>query len=134
LKELVNLIALGRAASNVFDDEYTLGEGQDVKVLKGIKRPCQFGHLSLYEHYNSLQVRPLFAIQSIIVFNRISLCKQVGERLKNPTYPIFIVCSESHYTVLFAKQHLISPQSSFDMFYYDGLANQDNEIKLTISK
>ncbi len=69
--------------------------------------------------------------------------------MKSPKYPIFVVCSESHYTVLFcvdAKQYPKSrpssagptmtlspgPAARFDLFFYDGLANQDEEIRLTV--
>ena len=63
--------------------------------------------------------------------------------MKNPKLPIFIICSESHYTVLFCtdakdlppkSSELINPKGyKFDMFYYDQLANQSEEIRLTIT-
>ncbi|KAJ1560053.1 hypothetical protein HK405_008394, partial [Cladochytrium tenue] len=127
LQELVNLLLLGRAVSNVHDGDIVLGddgEGQDRKILKGIKEPCQFGYLTLFEHYGSIKV---------------------GSRLKNPQLPIYVVCSESHFSILFALQP--SPGSAqplsrssasspslhpFDLFYYDGLAGQDAEIRLTL--
>ncbi|KAI9203039.1 uncharacterized protein BJ171DRAFT_158465 [Polychytrium aggregatum] len=120
-QEMVNLILLGQATSNVFDGDYNLDE---YKILKGIKRPCQFGFLTLFEHYGSIKV---------------------GEYLKHPIYPIFVVSSESHFTVLFSTDRGLliktSPSSTggppalkvFDLTYYDGLANQDQEIVLTVS-
>ncbi|KAJ3126815.1 hypothetical protein HK098_007109 [Nowakowskiella sp. JEL0407] len=94
-QELVNLIVLGKAISNVFDGDVRLGDNSNFKVLKG-----------------------------------------VGEYYKNPEYPIFIVCSESHFTVLFSATTPIpelSPTRNIDLIYYDGLANQDSEMKLTLS-
>ncbi|KAI9326595.1 hypothetical protein DFJ73DRAFT_783310 [Zopfochytrium polystomum] len=129
-QELVNLLMLGQATSNVHDGDICLGgDGPDKKILKGIKRASQFGYLSLFEHYGSIKV---------------------GEYLKNPTLPIFIVCSESHFSVLFSVDRtavaVTAPSSStvvaasqhhhrpapFSLVYYDGLAGQTGEIVLTI--
>ncbi|KAI8613550.1 hypothetical protein BC830DRAFT_1131677 [Chytriomyces sp. MP71] len=125
-QEMVNLILIGQAVSNVHDGDFKLGEGIDVKILKGIKKTSQFGYLSLFEHYGSLKV---------------------GEYMKTPQLPIFVVCSESHYTVLFSLERglLTRPIATiktsftstnnldkFTLYYYDGLANQDNEIALDI--
>lgn len=68
-QEMVNLISFGQAVSNIFDGDIVLGDGENHKVLKGIKKPCQFGHLTLFEHYGSLKV---------------------GDYLKHPTLPIYI--------------------------------------------
>ncbi|KAJ3070480.1 hypothetical protein HDU98_006523 [Podochytrium sp. JEL0797] len=118
-QEMVNLILMGQAVSNVHDGDFQLGEGADVKVLKGIKKQCQFGYLSLFEHYGSLKV---------------------GDYYKTPVLPIFVVCSESHFTclfsldkeILFKTGHATRLQDKLELFYYDGLANQDNEISLDI--
>ncbi|KAJ3254612.1 hypothetical protein HDU77_003992 [Chytriomyces hyalinus] len=131
-QEMVNLILVGQAISNVHDGDYRLGEGADVKVLKGIKRTSQFGYLSLFEHYGSMKV---------------------GEYMKTPHLPIFVICSESHFTVLFSvERDLLSkvdnavPVKSrskattpptyepFLLYYYDGLANQDCEISLEVER
>ncbi|XP_017262508.1 probable ubiquitin carboxyl-terminal hydrolase MINDY-4 [Kryptolebias marmoratus] len=116
-QELVNLLLCGRAASNVFDNDMELDSGNgNITLLKGIKDPCEVGLLSLYEHYN--------------------ICK-VGANLKSPSFPIWVVCSESHFSVLFGLQReLLTSQEKgleFDLYYYDGLANQQEEIRLTIS-
>lgn len=115
-QELVNLLLCGRAVSNVFDDEMKLDSGNgNFTLLKGIKARCNIGLLSLFEHYN--------------------ICK-VGSHLKSPTFPIWVVCSESHFSVLFcpsedlATDHCI--EEEFDLYYYDGLANQQEPIRLTI--
>ncbi|KAL2307137.1 hypothetical protein Nmel_000085, partial [Mimus melanotis] len=56
--------------------------------------------------------------------------------MKTPKYPIWLVCSESHFSVLFClEKDLLSDWKTgrrFDLYYYDGLANQDEEIRLTV--
>ncbi|KAJ3132139.1 hypothetical protein HK101_004636 [Irineochytrium annulatum] len=125
-QELVNLLLLGQALSNTHDGDIRLGgepgnpPTTDFKLLKGPKRQSQFGLLSLFEHYGSIRV---------------------GEYLKSPKQPIFVVCSESHFTVLFSTEgELVTwPAGAaralwrpFDLFYYDGLAGQDGEIRLRV--
>ncbi|XP_040208165.1 probable ubiquitin carboxyl-terminal hydrolase MINDY-4 isoform X2 [Rana temporaria] len=115
-QELVNLILGGRAVSNVFNDIMELDSGNgNTTVLKGVSSRSDIGFLSLFEHY--------------------SVC-QVGSYLKTPKYPIWVVCSESHFSVLFClKKDLVSDwraERKFDLYYYDGLANQQEEIRLTI--
>lgn len=62
---------------------------------------------------------------------------KVGAHLKTPSYPIWVVCSESHFSVLFGLQReLLTSKDQhleFDLYYYDGLANQQEEIRLTVS-
>ncbi|XP_026015264.1 probable ubiquitin carboxyl-terminal hydrolase MINDY-4 isoform X1 [Astatotilapia calliptera] len=116
-QELVNLLLCGRAVSNVFDDDVELDSGNgNMTLLKGIKGHCDVGLLSLFEHYN--------------------ICK-VGAYLKTPRYPIWVVCSESHFSVLFGLQReLLTNEgggTEFDLYYFDGLANQQEEIRLTVS-
>uniref|UniRef100_A0A3B4AEX9 Ubiquitin carboxyl-terminal hydrolase MINDY n=1 Tax=Periophthalmus magnuspinnatus TaxID=409849 RepID=A0A3B4AEX9_9GOBI len=113
-QELVNLLLCGQAVSNVFDNDMELDSGNgNITLLKGIKDLCEIGFLSLFEHYN--------------------ICK-VGSHLKTPRFPIWVVCSESHFSVLFGLQRelLISHQKGqeFDLYYYDGLSNQQEEIRL----
>lgn len=56
--------------------------------------------------------------------------------MKTPHFPIWVVCSESHFSVLFGLQRelLTNPDRDleFDLYYYDGLANQQEEIRLTV--
>ncbi|XP_026201038.1 probable ubiquitin carboxyl-terminal hydrolase MINDY-4 [Anabas testudineus] len=116
-QELVNMLLCGRAVSNVFDNDMELDSGNaNMTLLKGIKGHCEIGLLSLFEHYN--------------------ICK-VGDYLKTPRWPIWVVCSESHFSVLFGLQReLLTSQDKdleFDLYYYDGLANQQEEIRLTVS-
>ncbi|XP_073689220.1 probable ubiquitin carboxyl-terminal hydrolase MINDY-4 [Garra rufa] len=115
-QELVNLLLCGRAVSNVFDDEMKLDSGNgNFTLLKGIKTRCNIGLLSLFEHYN--------------------ICK-VGSHLKTPKFPIWVVCSESHFSVLFCPSEDLatdySREEEFDLYYYDGLANQQEPIRLTV--
>ncbi|KAJ3393533.1 hypothetical protein HDU84_001663 [Entophlyctis sp. JEL0112] len=126
-QEMVNLILIGKAISNVHDGDFRLGEGTEVKILKGIKKRSQFGFLSLFEHYGSMKV---------------------GDYFKKPWLPIFVVCSESHFTILFAVNketpwdNLTEADNNvykkkqpvkFELVYYDGLANQEDEITLEIT-
>ncbi|KAG9348121.1 hypothetical protein JZ751_004151 [Albula glossodonta] len=115
-QELVNLLLCGYAVSNVFDDEIELDSGNgNITLLKGIKQQSDIGFLSLFEHYN--------------------ICK-VGSYLKTPKFPVWVVSSESHFSVLFCTcKELLSDrtlQHQFDLYYYDGLANQQEEVRLSI--
>jgi len=59
----------------------------------------------------------------------------VGQNLKTPKLPIWIVCSESHYSVLFSvdSNHVSSnPSGKVDLVYYDELARQEHDIILTV--
>ena len=77
-QEMVHLLLFGEATSNTFDGDKVL-EGADF-TLKGVQRQSDIGLLSLFEHYDSIVV---------------------GNYLKTPVYPIWLVCAESHFTVLF---------------------------------
>ncbi|NXY70198.1 MINY4 hydrolase, partial [Glareola pratincola] len=115
-QELVNLLLTGKAVSNVFNNVIELDSGNgNITILKGITSRSDIGLLSLFEHYD--------------------VC-QVGCYLKTPKYPIWLVCSESHFSVLFCleKDSLgdWKTERRFDLYYYDGLANQEQEIRLTV--
>ncbi|XP_030405831.1 probable ubiquitin carboxyl-terminal hydrolase MINDY-4 [Gopherus evgoodei] len=115
-QELVNLLLTGKAVSNVFNDVIELDSGNgNITILKGIINRSDIGLLSLFEHYD--------------------VC-QVGCYLKTPRYPIWVVCSESHFSVLFClRKDLLGDwktERRFDLYYYDGLANQEEEIRLTV--
>lgn len=60
----------------------------------------------------------------------------MGCFLKTPRFPIWVVCSESHFSVLFSLQAELlrdwRAERLFDLFYYDGLANQQEQIRLTV--
>ncbi|XP_020757327.2 probable ubiquitin carboxyl-terminal hydrolase MINDY-4 isoform X4 [Odocoileus virginianus] len=115
-QELVNLLLTGKAVSNVFNDVVELDSGNgNITLLKGISSRSDIGFLSLFEHYN--------------------VC-QVGCFLKTPRFPIWVVCSESHFSVLFSQQLELlrdwRTERLFDLYYYDGLANQQEQIRLTV--
>ena len=60
---------------------------------------------------------------------------QVGPNLKTPLYPIWVVCSESHYTVLFCSDKSLLQSNApkvFTLQFYDSLARQKEEIKLLV--
>ncbi|RHY94639.1 hypothetical protein DYB35_005503 [Aphanomyces astaci] len=141
-QEMVNLLLLGYACSNVFDGTKDLGGGDDATsssmVLRGVQKRSVVGFLTLFEAYDYMVV---------------------GDHLKVPVDNIWVVCSESHYSVMFADPAIAPSTSSavgflcfygwffggggfrlleggfvaFDLFYFDGLANQDEVIRLTIS-
>lgn len=113
-QELVNLLLTGRAVSNVFDGDKQLDTGSnddDGLILRGIPSQADIGFLTLFEHYD---------------------CMQVGQRYKCPRQPIWVVCSESHYSVLFATDEDIVDDFPFNIFYYDQLGMQEDSIRLTI--
>ncbi|XP_076028826.1 putative ubiquitin carboxyl-terminal hydrolase MINDY-4 isoform X2 [Oratosquilla oratoria] len=116
-QEVVNLALTGRAVTNTFNGDETLGDamGSSCVVLRGIQHRADIGLLSLFQHYGS--------------------CK-VGSHLLSPQYPVWVVCSESHFSVLFGRDKEATSDDpvmdTFDLYYYDGLALQEDEIRLTI--
>ena len=108
-QEMINLLLHGKAYSNAFDNSVSLGENT---MLRGITNQSEVGLLSLFEHYDSIKI---------------------GEFYKSPKFPIWLVCSESHFTVLFSLSFNATKGDIFDLYYYDGLANQDEIIKLTVN-
>ena len=104
-QEMVNLVTTGVAASNVFDNKVVLGSDKDQTVLKGVEKQSEVGLLSLFEHYKSCSV---------------------GSHLKSPVYPIWLVCSESHFTTLWASAN------SKELCYYDGLSGNNHSQDLHI--
>jgi hypothetical protein len=106
-QEMVNLALTGRARSHVFDGARRL----DTHVLEGIDRRAAVGLLSLFEAEGYVEV---------------------GQHLKTPRAPVWVVCSESHYSVLFAADGDPRGRARFDLLYYDELAAQREEIRLSI--
>ena len=101
-QELLNTMLVGRAASNVHDGDKDMGDGF---ILKGIPRQSDVGFLTFFEHFGYFTV---------------------GDNLKRPQVPVWIVCSESHYSVIFAtNMDLVKGSKTptkFDLVYYDELA------------
>lgn len=101
---------VGQSKSNVHDGDKDLGDGF---VLKGIDKKSDIGFLTYFEYFGYFTV---------------------GENLKTPNVPIWIVCSESHYSVIFSvdSNNVKKTGTSFDLVYYDELARQEDDIILTI--
>ena len=109
-QELINIMLVGKAASNVFNGDKDMG---DNFILKGIQKQSEIGFLTLFEAYGYFQV---------------------GSYLKQPKVPIWIICSESHYSVIFSIDYTIASKKLqvFDLIYYDELARQEDDIILTV--
>lgn len=86
----MNLLLCGQAVANVFDGRMDLGGGM---FLKGISTNVEVGFLTLLESLN--------------------FCK-VGQHLKCPKWPIWVVGSESHYTVLFALDTTVQDENELE--------------------
>lgn len=115
-QELVNLMIFGRAYSNVFDGTKRLGSEQDGWcVLQGVPKRTSIGFLTLFEAFK---------------------CAEVGSRMKSPLSPVWIVCAESHYSVLFcASAKDVDPKSdsrNVELHYFDQLARQSDPILLSV--
>ncbi|XP_075509450.1 uncharacterized protein LOC142545903 [Primulina tabacum] len=89
-QEIVNLLLSGSAVANVFDGKMDLGSGM---FVKGISTTVEVGFLTLLESLN--------------------FCK-VGQYLKCPKWPIWVIGSESHYTVLFALDTKVQEENEFE--------------------
>lgn len=89
-QEIVNLLLSGMAVANVFDGKMDLGGGM---FVKGILTTVEVGFLTLLESLN--------------------FCK-VGQLLKCPKWPIWVVGSESHYTVLFALDPKVQDENELE--------------------
>mmetsp|Transcript_14732 Transcript_14732/g.21678 ORF Transcript_14732/g.21678 Transcript_14732/m.21678 type:complete len:555 (-) Transcript_14732:156-1820(-) len=117
-QEMVNLLLVGCAHSNVFDGEQVMddaGASGDSITLRGIPQRSLIGFFTLFEAYEYVKV---------------------GMNFKVPNVPVWVICSESHYSVLFSPDKgLVKKTSSreFDLFYYDELARQEEVIRLTIN-
>jgi hypothetical protein len=79
-QELMNLLLTGQAVSNVFDNSMKLS---DDLTCHGIQSRSAIGYLSILES--------------------LRYC-EVGGYYKSPTFPIWIVGSTSHFSVLFGDE------------------------------
>ncbi len=68
---IANYLYIFNLSNKTLDEDY---------VLKGIKNRSEFGFLTIFEHYKYMEV---------------------GSFLKTPYYPIWIICKEYHYSVIF---------------------------------
>ncbi|XP_035232593.1 probable ubiquitin carboxyl-terminal hydrolase MINDY-4 [Stegodyphus dumicola] len=115
-QEVVNLMLIGKAVPNLFDGNLELNSGGEEKSIhRGIPGQSAIGLLSLYEYQNTCTV---------------------GNHYKNPVYPIWVLLSGSHFSVLFGTSTDIlektSPDDSFRLLYYDGLSVQNEENSFII--
>lgn len=114
-QELVNLMIFGRAYSNVFDGTKRLGSAADGWcVLQGAPKRAPVGFLSLFEAFK---------------------CIEVGSRMKGPSCPVWVVCAESHYSVLFSADVGCDAKESemvTELYYFDQLARQNDRIHITV--
>lgn len=89
-QEIVNLLICGHAVPEVFDGNMDVGGGMTVK---GIPSKVEVGFLTLLEAFKYCTV---------------------GQFLKRPKWPIWVVGSESHYTVLFALKCNIQDENELE--------------------
>lgn len=87
-QELINLLLTGRATTDVFDGNKPIGDSG--LVVKGVSQRPRIGYLT---HLEALQ-----------------LC-QVGSFYKWPSLPVWVVASQSHFTVLFCPNPKINEES-----------------------
>lgn len=119
-QEMLNLIVTGRAVSNVHDGDIILqgnaddaknrNASQDTTVLHGITGEVCIGLLSVHEYRGSVQV---------------------GQILKNPRYPIYILGDDDHFSVLFClmdQQRHASNAAVMECMYYDPLSRESSEL------
>jgi len=102
-QEMINLLITGQAVSNVFDNTLTLGGGGDTSTdnnddnnLKchGIQSQPHIGYLSQLES--------------------LRYC-EVGGYYKAPKYPIWVVGSTSHFSVLFGEENCLKESKSDEL-------------------
>lgn len=87
-QSLINLMLTGKAVAHVFDNDQDIGGMK----LKGIDHQSDIGFLTLME--------------------QLRYC-MVGSFYKNPKYPIWVMASETHLTVLFSNEKcLVSPETA----------------------
>lgn len=86
-QSLINLFLTGRAVAHVFDNDQDIGGMK----LKGIEKQSEIGFITLME--------------------QLRYCT-VGSFYKNPKYPVWILASETHLTVLFSNEkNLVAPET-----------------------
>jgi len=112
----VNLLITGKATSNVFDGIKTM-DGTEFE-LKGVDKQTDVGYLTHLEALRFLKKKVDFQTEiyhsiSHLVFR---YCR-VGNYMKSPLFPIWVVGSQSHYTVLFSLDTNVNSQSNADLIF-----------------
>ena len=107
----MNLLLSGRARSNIFDGV----KDMDGLTLRGISGKPLCGFLTYFEHFGYVSA---------------------GELYKKPDVNVWVICSESHYTVLFTmeKKEDLDQKMVLELYFYDELASQENLYHLTVSR
>ncbi|KAJ1460130.1 hypothetical protein M885DRAFT_434011 [Pelagophyceae sp. CCMP2097] len=106
--EVVNLLLFGHGHSNAFDGQRDAGG----VVLRGAPRRPRIGLLAAEE------ARGLFT---------------VGDFLKGPERPIWIISSDSHFSVLWqTAAGAADAHRAFDVAYWDPLAASEAPVRLTV--
>lgn len=90
-QDLINLLLTGEATSNVIDGDVNIGCEEERLMIKGVSRRPAVGYLT---HLEALR-----------------LC-QVGAFYKMPEYPIWVLGSSSHFTVLFSFDPEVNRESA----------------------
>ena len=109
-QDIADMFITGRATSNVHD------AGADVSGelgLRGVAVRSRVGLLLLFEWHDLVRV---------------------GDNLKSPLLPVWVVCSESHYSVLFQSCGQGCDDLPLMLHYYDGLARQATPISLLLTR
>jgi len=108
VQEICNLMLCGKATPNVFDGSRDLGDGM---LLLGIDEPNAVGFLTILE--------------------AMRYC-EVGSWLKQPLLPVWVLGSETHYTVLFCTDMRVNALSESESEFnrwrraFDSLDSQGN--------
>jgi hypothetical protein len=97
-QDLVNLLLTGRAVSNVHDGDKFLGDVDAAQALESEGGSVSF---SLKGILHEVPIGFLSSLEAL----RYS---KVGDFYKNPEFPIWVVGSASHYTVLFGLNKKIT--------------------------
>ena len=87
-QELINIMLTGQAVSNVFDNHVDMGGGL---ICRGIQSQPAIGYLTQLESHRYCEV---------------------GTFYKNPTFPIWLIGSTSHFSVLFGDSRCMIESSS----------------------
>lgn len=101
-QSLINLLLTGKAVSHVWDNEKSISGLR----LQGIAAKSDIGFLTLLEH--------------------LRYC-EVGWYLKNPAYPIWLLGSETHLTVLFSLDKTLVDNDSQGAFVRRSFSQFDEE-------
>lgn len=106
----VNLTLSGSATSQVFNDSKEIGG----VTMHGVPRQSEIGFLTRMEKHGHMEV---------------------GSYYKSPRLPIWVIQSESHYSCIFSldNRSIADTSGSFDLFWYDELGCQDEQIRLTVT-